>query len=74
MVYVDQPIGTGLSPSAPGAPAQIMNETQVAAQFMGFWKNFMDTFNLHNRKVYITGESYAGKLAALYHSERTRLM
>jgi len=42
-----------------------MNETQVAAQFMGFWKNFMDTFNLHNRKVYITGESYAGKLAKL---------
>lgn len=27
---------------------------------MGFWKNFMDTFELTNRKVYISGESYAG--------------
>lgn len=26
----------------------------------GFFKNFVDTFDLHNRKVYITGESYAG--------------
>ncbi|KAI1617175.1 carboxypeptidase [Exophiala viscosa] len=60
MVYVDQPIGTGLSQAAPGAPAQIMNETQVAEQFAGFWKNFMTTFNMTGRKVYITGESYAG--------------
>lgn len=65
-MYIDQPIGTGFSPYAPGAPAQIMNETQVAAQFMGFWKNFMDTFNLNNRKVYITGESYAGNLQSRY--------
>ena len=61
MVYVDQPIGTGLSQAAPGAPAQIMNETQVAEQFAGFWKNFMTTFNMTGRKVYITGESYAGQ-------------
>lgn len=27
---------------------------------LGFWKNFVDTFGLQNRKVYITGESYAG--------------
>lgn len=27
---------------------------------IGFFKNFVDTFDLHNRKVYITGESYAG--------------
>ncbi|KIV79766.1 hypothetical protein PV11_07311 [Exophiala sideris] len=60
MVYIDQPIGTGLSQAAPGAPAQIMNETQVAEQFAGFWKNFMTTFNMTGRKVYITGESYAG--------------
>jgi carboxypeptidase D len=37
MVYVDQPIGTGFSPSAPGAPAKITNEEQVAADFAGFW-------------------------------------
>jgi len=28
---------------------------------MGFWKNFMETFDLVGRKVYITGESYAGQ-------------
>lgn len=55
MIYVDQPIGTGFSPAAPGAPAQITNEIQVAQDFMGFWKNFMSTFDLQGRKVYITG-------------------
>ena len=60
MVYVDQPVGTGLSPAAPGAPAMITNETEVARQFAGFWKNFMTTFNMTGRKVYLTGESYAG--------------
>ena len=28
---------------------------------MGFFKNFIETFELQNRKVYIAGESYAGK-------------
>jgi carboxypeptidase D len=43
-------------PSAPNAT----NEVDVAAQFLGFWKNFVDTFDLNRRKVYISGESYAG--------------
>lgn len=61
MVWIDQPIGTGFSPAAPGAPAKIMNEIDVATQFAGFWKSFMETFQLNHRKVYITGESYAGQ-------------
>lgn len=61
MIWIDQPIGTGFSPAAPGAPAQIKDEQDVARDFMGFWKNFMDTFALNGRKVYITGESYAGQ-------------
>ncbi|KAK6373533.1 hypothetical protein LTS17_008025 [Exophiala oligosperma] len=61
MVYVDQPVGTGLSPAAKGAPAKITSETQVTEDFAGFWKNFMTTFNMTGRKVYITGESYAGQ-------------
>ncbi|ETI26220.1 hypothetical protein G647_02997 [Cladophialophora carrionii CBS 160.54] len=60
MVYIDQPIGTGFSPAADGAPGKIRNETDVARQFAGFWKNFMTTFNMTGRKVYLTGESYAG--------------
>ena len=61
MVWIDQPVGTGFSPAAPGAPAKIVNEQDVAEDFMGFWKNFMETFDLVGRKVYITGESYAGQ-------------
>ncbi|KAK5937956.1 hypothetical protein PMZ80_009545 [Knufia obscura] len=61
MVWVDQPIGTGFSPAAPGAPANITNEVDVGRDFAGFWKNFMTSFNLTGRKVYVTGESYAGQ-------------
>lgn len=61
MIWIDQPIGTGFSPAAPGAPAMINNEADVAAQLAGFWKNFMTTFGMEGRKVYITGESYAGQ-------------
>ncbi|KAL1311839.1 hypothetical protein AAFC00_001914 [Neodothiora populina] len=61
MVWIDQPIGTGLSPAAPGAPEQIFDEHDVARLFMGFWKNFIKTFDMEHNKVYITGESYAGQ-------------
>ncbi|KAK5193482.1 hypothetical protein LTR99_007033 [Exophiala xenobiotica] len=61
MIYIDQPIGTGLSPAAKGAPAKIKNEADVASEFAGFWKNFITTFNMTGSKVYITGESYAGQ-------------
>ncbi len=56
MVWVEQPVGTGFSQGNVTAT----DETDVAAQFLGFFKNFVDTFGLQNRKVYITGESYAG--------------
>ena len=56
MVYVDQPAGTGLSLG----PATVWDEDDVAKQFIDFWKRFVDTFDLKNRKVYLTGESYAG--------------
>lgn len=61
MVWIDQPIGTGYSPHAPGAAENIANEVQVAMEFAGFFKNFMTTFGLTKRDVYITGESYAGQ-------------
>ena len=38
-----------------------MNEVDIGRDFAGFWKNFMTTFNMQHRKVYITGESYAGQ-------------
>ncbi|KAF2221900.1 carboxypeptidase D [Elsinoe ampelina] len=56
MVWVEQPVGTGFTQGTPTAT----NEDEAAAQFLGFWKNFIDTFSLHGRKVFIAGESYAG--------------
>ncbi|GME29245.1 alpha/beta-hydrolase [Neofusicoccum parvum] len=56
VVWIEQPVGTGYSRGKPNATS----EADVAAQFAGFWKNFVDLFELQNRKVYITGESYAG--------------
>ncbi|POS70943.1 carboxypeptidase cpdS [Diaporthe helianthi] len=56
VVWVEQPIGTGYSTGTITA----QNEDDVAQQFMGFWRNFVDAFGLHGYKIYVTGESYAG--------------
>ena len=57
MVWVEQPVGTGFSQGTPN----ITTEAQLAEEFKGFFRNFVDTFDLQNRSVYITGESYAGQ-------------
>lgn len=57
VVWVEQPAGTGFSTQKSPAPK---NEIEVAEQFLGFFKNFVDNFSLHGKKVYIAGESYAG--------------
>ena len=56
MVWVEQPVGTGFSTGKPEA----RTEADVANEFLGFWKNFMETFALQGKKIFITGESYAG--------------
>lgn len=56
MVWIDQPIGSGFSQGEVTAK----NEFDVAQQFMGFWKNFVDVFGFNSSKVYITGSSYSG--------------
>lgn len=56
MVWVEQPVGTGFSQ---GTPMET-NEEQVAEHFLGFFKNFIDTFGLQGKTIHITGESYAG--------------
>ncbi|GFP59694.1 hypothetical protein ACSS6W_009756 [Trichoderma asperelloides] len=56
VVWIDQPVGTGYSKGEPS----IKNEDELAEQFKGFWRNFVDTFGMHGWKVYIAGESYAG--------------
>ncbi|GJN83043.1 hypothetical protein PLIIFM63780_006589 [Purpureocillium lilacinum] len=51
------PVSTGF---AKGTPT-VRNEDDVARQFMGFWKNFMDTFGMQGYKVYVVAESYGGR-------------
>ncbi|KAI1308499.1 alpha/beta-hydrolase [Xylaria venustula] len=55
-IWVEQPVGTGFSRGKVTATS----EEDVAAQFLGFWKNFAETFSLQGYKVFIAGESYAG--------------
>ena len=42
-----------------GTP-DITNEVELGQELIGWYKEFVDTFNLHKRKVYLTGESYGG--------------
>ncbi|KAI5273348.1 alpha/beta-hydrolase [Aureobasidium subglaciale] len=58
VVWVEQPAGTGFS--SKGSTPSATNEEEVAEQFAGFWKQFIETFGLQHKKVYVTGESYAG--------------
>ncbi|KZL81460.1 serine carboxypeptidase [Colletotrichum incanum] len=56
VVWIDQPIGAGFSQGTPNAK----DEFDVARQFLGFWRNFIDTFAMQGYKVYVTGSSYSG--------------
>lgn len=57
MLYVDQPIGTGYSRGTPSAASQ----TESAAQFLAFLKKFQTMFGISNFRIFMTGESYAGR-------------
>lgn len=56
VIWVEQPVGVGFSRGTPN----ITNEVELGLQFIGFWRNFIDTFDLKGATTYITGESYAG--------------
>ncbi|PNS14611.1 Carboxypeptidase Y [Sphaceloma murrayae] len=56
MLWVEQPVGVGFSQGVPN----ISDEVQLAQEFIGFYKSFVDTFDAHGWDVYLTGESYAG--------------
>ncbi|CAH0052024.1 unnamed protein product [Clonostachys solani] len=56
VIWIEQPVGVGYSQGTPN----ITNEVELGLQFIGFWKNFIETFDLHGATTYITGESYAG--------------
>ncbi|KAL7942830.1 alpha/beta-hydrolase [Trichoderma barbatum] len=56
VVWIEQPVGVGFSEGEPS----ITNEDELAVQFMGFWRNFVELFDLHEWRVYIATESYGG--------------
>ncbi|KAF1943884.1 alpha/beta-hydrolase [Clathrospora elynae] len=56
MLWVEQPVGVGYSQGVPN----ITNEVELGNEFRGFYKSFVDLFELYNWKTYVTGESYAG--------------
>jgi len=56
MMWVEQPVGVGFSQGVPN----ITNEVELGQEFIGFYKSFVDAFQVQNRKVYLTGESYGG--------------
>jgi carboxypeptidase D len=56
VLWVEQPVGVGYSQGTPN----ITNEVELGVQFRGFYKNFVDTFDLKGSKIFVTGESYAG--------------
>ncbi|OXH33210.1 carboxypeptidase D [Cryptococcus neoformans] len=57
MLWVEQPIGTGFSIGTPKATT----EEEIAQDFIKWFKNFQDLFGIKNYKIYVTGESYAGR-------------
>lgn len=57
IVWVDQPTGTGYSNGLPSVTSQ----DDIAMFFLSFWKHFVELFDLHQTRVFIAGESYAGR-------------
>ena len=43
-----------------GSISRIALATWLAAEFSGFWKNFVELFHMEEWRMYLTGESYAG--------------
>ncbi|KAE8144426.1 Alpha/Beta hydrolase protein [Aspergillus avenaceus] len=57
MIWVDQPVGTGFSTGTPTATTQ----EETAEDFIKFFKNFQQMFGIKRFKIYIAGQSYAGR-------------
>lgn len=54
MLWIEQPVGVGFSQGVPN----ITNEVELGLELIGFYKSFVDTFDVHSYDVYLTGESY----------------
>jgi len=71
---VEQPVGTGYTVGTPTADS----EEEIAQDFVGFLENWENTFGIKNFKIFVTGESYAGRYvpyisAAILDKQNTEL-
>ncbi|TVY19385.1 DNA repair and recombination protein RAD54B [Lachnellula arida] len=57
VLWVEQPVGTGFSIGNVTATSQ----EDIAEDFTNFFLNFEKTFGIKNFKIFVTGESYAGR-------------
>lgn len=57
MLWIEQPVGTGFSIGEVTATS----EEEIAQDFVNFFLNFENIFGIKNFKIYVTGESYAGR-------------
>ena len=57
MLWVDQPVGAGFSDGR----VEIVDDAEGAKEFVGFFKNWEKLFGIQDYKIYLTGESYAGR-------------
>jgi carboxypeptidase D len=57
MLWVEQPVGTGYSTGKVTATS----EEEIAEDFANFFLNWQQLFGIKNFKIYVTGESYAGR-------------
>ena len=65
VVWLEQPVGTGFTTGK----STVQNEDDVGKQVAGFLDNFYATFpELKGKKLYLTGESYAGSYSKRMYS------
>lgn len=57
MLWVEQPVTTGFATGN----ATATSEEEIAQDFIHFFKNFETLFGIKKFKIYVTGESYAGR-------------
>lgn len=57
MLWVEQPVTTGFSTGT----ANATSEEDISADFVAWFKNWQNVFGIKNYKIYVTGESYAGR-------------
>ncbi|KAJ6124148.1 hypothetical protein N7471_011465 [Penicillium samsonianum] len=57
MLWVDQPVGVGFSNGTPTATG----EEEIAVDFVNFFKEFQEAYGIKNFRIFLSGESYAGR-------------